>query len=178
MSLTNETALARIEQQAPHFITNSEVSYDGLLSVETTRDQIINFLQFLRNDEMMQCNFLTTMSAVHYPENAGREMAMVYHLHNWMANFRMRVKVFLPISDPSIPTATTVWPTANWMERQEYDFFGVIFTGHPNLTRILNVDEMEVFPMRKEFKLEDGTRTDKDDRFFGRDGNYEQRFDV
>ena len=63
------------------------------------------------------------------------------------------------------------------MERETYDFFGVIFTGHPDLRRILNVDDMDVFPMRKEFKLEDGTRTDKDDRFFGREGNYQQRLD-
>lgn len=178
MSLTNETALARIEQQAPHFIVKAEVSHDDLLCIETTREQIIDFLQFLRNDEMMQCNFLTTLCAVHYPEQEGREMAIVYHLHNWADNYRLRLKVFLPITDPSIPTATTVWPTANWMERQEYDFFGINFTGHPNLVRILNVDEMEVFPMRKEYRLEDGTRTDKDDRFFGREGNYEQRFDI
>jgi NADH-quinone oxidoreductase subunit C len=63
------------------------------------------------------------------------------------------------------------------MERQEYDFFGIIFTGHPDLKRILNVDDLDVFPMRKEYRLEDGTRTDKDDRFFGRTGNFDRRFD-
>jgi NADH-quinone oxidoreductase subunit C len=94
-----------------------------------------------------------------------------------MDNFRIRVKIYTPEDDASVPTATTLWATANWMERQEYDFFGINFTGHPNLVRILNVDDMEVFPMRKQYRLEDGTRTDKDDRFFGRDGNYEQTFD-
>jgi len=64
------------------------------------------------------------------------------------------------------------------MERQEYDFFGIEFTGHPDLRRILNVDDLDVFPMRKEYKLEDGTRTDKDDRFFGRDGHYGQSFET
>jgi len=93
-----------------------------------------------------------------------------------MENVRMRVKVSLSIEDPAIPSATSLWPTANWMERQEYDFFGIQFQGHPNLVRILNVDDLDVFPMRKEYKLEDGTRTDKDDRFFGRDGNYSQSF--
>lgn len=177
MALTNELAFARIEQKGAHFIKSSETSYDGMLNVVTTREQIIEFLRFLRDDEQMQCNFLTSLCAVHYPESAGEEFAIVYHLHNWMDNFRLRVKVFLPETDPSIPTATTLWPTANWMERQEFDFFGIQFTGHPNLTRILNVDEMDVFPMRKQYRLEDGTRTDKNDQFFGRDGNYAQTFD-
>ena len=59
---------------------------------------------------------------------------------------------------------------ANWMERETYDFYGVNFVGHPNLKRILNVDEMDYFPMRKEFPLEDQTRIDKDDEMFGRGG--------
>ena len=177
MALTNELALARIEQKGAHFIKSSETSYDGMLCVESTREQIIDFLHFLRDDEQLQCNFLTSLCGVHYPERTGEEICVVYHLHNWVDNFRMRVKIYTPENDASVPTATTLWPTANWMERQEYDFFGINFTGHPNLVRILNVDEMEVFPMRKQYRLEDGTRTDKDDRFFGRDGNYEQTFD-
>jgi NADH-quinone oxidoreductase subunit C len=102
---------------------------------------------------------------------------MIYHLHNWTKNVRIRVKVFFSKDDPHVPTATSLWPSANWQERQEYDFFGVVFTGHPDLRRILNVDDMEVFPLRKEYRLEDGTRTDKDDRFFGRDGHVGRSFD-
>ena len=177
MGLTNELALARIEHQAPQYIKVSETALDGMLVVETTREQIIDFLRFLRDDEQLHCNFLTSLCTVHFPEQEGREMSVVYLLHNWVDNFRMRVKIFFPISDPTVPTATVLWPTANWMERQEYDFFGVQFTGHPDLRRILNVDEMEVFPMRKEYSLEDGTRTDKDDRYFGRSGNYDLSFD-
>ena len=177
MALTNDLALARIEQKGAAFIKSSEISYDGMLCVETTPAQIIDFLRFLREDEQLQCNFLTSLCGVHYPEKTGQEIAVVYHLHNWMDNFRMRVKLYVPESDPTVPSATAVWLSANWMERQEYDFFGINFTGHPNLVRILNVDEMEVFPMRKQYRLEDGTRTDKDDRFFGRDGNYAQTFE-
>ena len=67
-----------------------------------------------------------------------------------------------------MPSITSVFSAANWMERQEFDFFGIIFTGHPNLKRILNMDEMTYHPMRKEYPLEDGTREDKNDKMFGR----------
>jgi NADH-quinone oxidoreductase subunit C len=83
-------------------------------------------------------------------------------------NLRIRIKIFVPENHLEVPTATVLWPTANWMERQEYDFFGIIFKGHPNLKRILNMDDITFFPMRKEFPLEDQTRDDKNDAMFGR----------
>ena len=94
----------------------------------------------------------------------------MYHLHNLVDNVRIRFKVFTDINKPDVYTATQLYATANWMERETYDFFGVNFVGHPNLKRILNVDEMDYFPMRKEFPLEDQTRIDKDDEMFGRGG--------
>jgi NADH-quinone oxidoreductase subunit C len=175
--LTNELVLARIEQQHPGAVVLSDAGYDGILQLETTRELLTGLLQLLRDDQELNYHFLTTLNTVHYPDNKDRELELVYHLHNWPANRRIRVKVMIPVSDPHIPTATTLWPSANWMERQEYDFFGVLFDGHPNLTRILNVDDLDVFPLRKEFRMEDGTRTDKDDRFFGRDGHVGQQFD-
>lgn len=177
MHLNNEIALARIEQQHPGAVAHSETSYDGMLSLETSRDHIQALLQFLRDDDSLQFQFLTTLCGIHNPDDAGRELGVIYHLHNWRQNFRLRVKVFFPIDDPHVPSACNIWPAANWMERQEYDFFGIRFTGHPNLKRILNVDDLDVFPLRKEFRLEDGTRTDKDDRFFGRDGHVGRSFD-
>jgi len=93
---------------------------------------------------------------------------VVYHLHNLTDNIRLRFKVFTSSAQPDIFTATQLYSSANWMERETYDFFGIHFVGHPNLKRILNVDEMEYFPMRKEFPLEDQTRIDKDDAMFGR----------
>ena len=83
-------------------------------------------------------------------------------------NIRIRFKVFTDISQPDIYTATGLFSAANWMERETYDFFGINFVGHPNLKRILNVEEMDYFPLRKEFPLEDQTRIDKDDEMFGR----------
>ncbi len=120
----------------------------------------------------MQFRFLTDLQAVHYPDNTGRELAVVYHLHNLQANVRIRFKVYTNISTPDVFSATALYSAANWMERETYDFFGVNFVGHPNLKRILNVDEMDYFPMRKEFPLEDQTRIDKDDDMFGRGKSY------
>ncbi len=97
---------------------------------------------------------------------------MVYHLHSLTNNIRLRFKVFTNIETPDIFTATQLYSCANWMERETYDFFGVNFIGHPNLKRILNVDEMDYFPMRKEYPMEDQTRVDKDDEMFGRGGTF------
>ena len=95
-------------------------------------------------------------------------MGVVYHLHNFETNQRIRVKTFTAIDDPEIPTMTDLFSAANWMEREAWDFFGINFIGHPQLKRILNMVEMVSHPMRKEFPMEDSGRTDKDDRFFGR----------
>jgi NADH-quinone oxidoreductase subunit C len=80
----------------------------------------------------------------------------------------VRIKTFFDINKPDVPTVTDLWPSSNWMERETFDFFGVKFKGHPNLKRILNVDEMDIFPLRKEYPLEDQTREDKSDKMFGR----------
>ena len=85
-----------------------------------------------------------------------------------MNNFRIRLKAYVPIENPEIDSLVDIYAGANWMERETYDFYGIIFKGHPNLTRILNEDSMDYFPMRKEYRLEDETREDKDDTFFGR----------
>jgi NADH-quinone oxidoreductase subunit C len=69
---------------------------------------------------------------------------------------------------PAVRTVSDLFSAANWMERETYDFYGIIFEGHPNLKRILNVEYLDYFPMRKEYPLEDPTREDKDNRFFGR----------
>ena len=123
---------------------------------------------FLKNDPDMRFTFLTDLCAIHYPDNTqDRQYAIVYHMHNWYENKRIRIKAFLN-GTPEIKTVSNIFLSANWMERETYDFYGVNFIGHPQLKRILNMDEMVSFPMRKEFPLEDSGRTDKDDRFFGR----------
>ena len=97
-----------------------------------------------------------------------KQIAIMYQLHSLTHNWRIRLKIYLPEENAVTPTLTTLFSAANWMERETYDFFGVNFVGHPNLIRILNVDEMDYFPLRKEYPLEDQSRTDKDDEMFGR----------
>lgn len=141
----------------------------GMLSFEVERSKVIEVMKFLRDDEILRFNFLTTLCAVHYPANElERQIEMVYQMHNWVDNVRVRFKTHLNGENPEIATATGLFLCANWMEREAYDFYGVNFVGHPDLRRILNMDEMVSFPMRKEFPMEDGGRTDKNDRYFGR----------
>jgi NADH-quinone oxidoreductase subunit C len=140
----------------------------GLLTLTTNRQHIISLLEYLKHHKTFCFNFLTDLTGIHLPDNKDAEFGVIYHLHSLENNVRIRIKVFLSQDDIHIPTATTIWPTANWMERETFDFFGILFDGHPNLIRILNIEEMDYFPMRKEYALEDATREDKIDALFGR----------
>ena len=139
-----------------------------MLTFTAPKDLNLKVLQFLFDDAELRFQFLTDITAVHYPDNIRQELAVVYHVHNLVDNIRIRFKVFTDINKPDVFSATALYQSANWMERETFDFYGVNFVGHPNLKRILNVDDMEYFPMRKEFPLEDQSRLDKDDEMFGR----------
>jgi len=169
MALTNDRIKERLIEKFGEQVSNFEEPY-GMLTFEVPKDMNLKVMQFLYDDEELRFQFLTTLCAVHYPDNKGRELAMVYHLHNLVDNVRIRFKAYLDINKPDIFTATRLYEAANWLERETYDYFGVNFIGHPNLVRILNVDEMDYFPLRKEYPLEDQTRKDKDDEMFGRGG--------
>jgi NADH-quinone oxidoreductase subunit C len=170
MALTNDLIRQRLTEQFGDQLTGWETPY-GLLTFEAPKELNLKVLNFLYDDEELAFRFLTDLTVVHYPAYAGRELAVVYHLHNLVENIRLRFKVFAPIAQPDVYTATGLFASANWQEREAYDFYGVNFVGHPNLIRIMNVDEMDYFPMRKEYPLEDQTRIDKDDEMFGRGGS-------
>lgn len=168
MALTNEIIRQKLIDNFGEEITGWEEPY-GMLTFSAQKDLNLKVLQFLYDDPELQFRFLTDLCAVHYPERAGEELAVVYHIHNLIDNIRIRFKIYTDSTKPDVFSASALFSAANWMERETYDFYGVNFIGHPNLKRILNVDEMEYFPMRKEFPLEDQTRLDKDDEMFGRD---------
>lgn len=141
---------------------------NGMLTFTTKRENIIEILTHLYTSSVLKFNFITDITGIHLPDNKGAEFGVIYHLHSFENGIRIRVKVFLSENDLNIPTAVNLYVGANWMERETFDFYGINFVGHPNLKRILNIEEMDYFPMRKEYPLEDATREDKIDALFGR----------
>lgn len=158
----------KIQSKYEGALLYADMQYDFpvfILKKESCKD----VLKFLKEDKELDFHFLTTMCGLHHPENEkDKEFGIMYQLHNMPKNWRIRLKTYMPKDNLDMPTVTDIWETAGWMERQEYDFFGFNFVGHPNLTRILNMDEMNYFPMRKEYPLEDARREDKNDKMFGR----------
>lgn len=155
----------KLNAQFPGAIEVSELSYD-FPTLTIKKENIHEVLSLLKSEPDFNFHFLTDLTGIQTADE--KHLGVVYHLHNMMKNFRVRVKTFFPMDKPEIPTATDLWDGANWMERETFDFYGVKFKGHPNLKRILNVDEMDIHPLRKEYPLEDQTRDDKSDKMFGR----------
>ncbi len=137
----------------------------GVLQFEVPTTSVLTLLEELKG---LGFDFLVDLTGVHYPHDEGKELAVVYHVVNLKTRDRIRTKTYMSEEKPEIPSATAIYEAANWMERETYDFYGILFQGHPNLKRILNVDEMDYHPMRKQYPLEDQTREDKDDEMFGR----------
>jgi NADH-quinone oxidoreductase subunit C len=131
-------------------------------------EEVHGLIEALKEDANLSFNFLTLIGGIHYPDNKGEELVVVYHLHSWKNNFRIRLKTKLSMEKPEIQSITDLFMGANWMERETFDFYGIQFTNHPDLRRILNEETMDYHPMLKQYALEDDTREDKDDRFFGR----------
>src|SRR5690606_13888094 len=167
MALTNDIIKEKLIAKFGELLTDWEEPF-GLLTFTAPKDENLKVMQFLYDDPELRFQFLTDLCGVHYPGGKTGDLAVVYHLHNLKDNVRLRFKVFTTTANPEIYTATSLYSSANWMERETFDFFGINFIGHLNMKRILNVEEMDYFPLRKEFPLEDQSRTDKDDEMFGR----------
>ena len=162
----SKTVEAYIEEISKDF-SSIDLSVDdyGMHNAVVAKNEIHGVMEKLKEAGF---NFLTDLTGSHYPENEGEEFQVVYHLHHFYDNLRVRLKVNLAKDDLEIPSVTDLFAGANWMERETFDFYGIQFSNHPNLSRILNVDDMDYHPMRKEFALEDETRDDKEDKYFGR----------
>lgn len=151
----------RFEDQLLH----TQLQHD-FFTITLKKDKIAEIIRYLYDHPELKFQYLTTLCGIHHPEL--RQLSVMYQLHNLYSNLRLRLKIYLPEDNPTVDSLTSVFAAANWMERETYDFYGVFFQGHPNLKRILNVDEMIIFPMRKEYPLEDQVRQDKNDAMFGR----------
>ncbi len=123
------------------------------LTLEVRREHLPTVAQALRDDPALRFELCLGVSGVHYPQERDRELHAVYPLMSITHNRRLRVEVATPDTDPHIPTLFPVYPTTDWHERETYDFFGIIFDGHPSLTRIEMPDDWVGHPQRKDYPL-------------------------
>lgn len=150
--------LHKLQEKFPQSIIASK-SYRNEVTVTVNKGDILSICQFLKNDQTLQYNYLSDLCGV---DNVGQQprFEVVYHLYSLINNRRLRVKAPVDEDDCSIDSVSKIWATANWHEREAYDMYGIIFKSHPNLRRILNPDEFEGHPLRKDFPLK-GLRADK-----------------
>jgi NADH-quinone oxidoreductase subunit C len=125
----------------------------GQLSIRIAPERIVEVCDALRRDSKTPFDFLSDLTCVHFPEREDAPFEIVYQLYSIEANERVRLKVSVKDGE-GVESVTSVWPTANWMEREVFDLFGVVFRNHPDLRRILLPEDWEGHPLRKEYPLE------------------------
>jgi NADH-quinone oxidoreductase subunit C len=129
------------------------VIHRGEITFHVAREHLPALVRHLRDDAYLRFEFCSGVSGVHYPTDQGQELHAVYHLQSMTHNRRIRLEVSAPDADPHIPSVVATYPTADWHERETYDMFGIIFDGHPALTRILMPDDWPGHPQRKDYPL-------------------------
>jgi NADH-quinone oxidoreductase subunit C len=129
------------------------VVYRDELTLDVRRDHLVTVAKILRDDPALRYELCLGVSGVHYPDEAGRELHAVYPLMSITHNRRIRLEVAVPDDDAHVPSLFSVYPTTDWHERETYDFFGIVFDGHPSLTRIEMPDDWEGHPQRKDYPL-------------------------
>lgn len=129
------------------------VIHRGEITFHVHRDHLLEVASLLRDDPALRFEFLSGVNGVHYPGDAGRELHAVYHLASYTWNRRIRVETSVPDADPHLPSLVRTYPAADWHEREAWDMFGIVFDGHPALTRILMPDDWPGHPQRKDYPL-------------------------
>jgi NADH-quinone oxidoreductase subunit C len=129
------------------------VIHRGEITFHVRREDLLAVARMLRDDDALRFEFCSGVSGVHYPSDEGRELHAVYHLLSMTHNRRIRLEVTAPDGDPHIPSIVSVYPTNDWHERETFDMFGIVFDGHPALTRILMPDDWPGHPQRKDYPL-------------------------
>ncbi|MFM7217028.1 MAG: NADH-quinone oxidoreductase subunit C [Bacteroidota bacterium] len=163
---TIDLVIAALRERFAEGIITVETAYDFQV-VFLKKDKVMEVLRFLHDHDQFQFRYLTTMCGLHLP-GTSHPFGMMYQVHSLVNNLRLRFKSFTTAEDLEYDSLTPLFRAANWMEREAFDFFGFRFKGHPDLRRILNMDDMDYHPLRKEYPIEDATRYDKDDTLFGR----------
>ena len=148
-----DTLVATLGDEAFAAAIERVVVFRDQLTLEVRREHLPAVAQALRDDAGLRFELCLGVSGVHYPEDTGRELHAVYPLMSITHNRRICVEVAAPDADPHIPSLFRVYPTTDWHERETYDFFGIIFDGHPSLTRIEMPDDWVGHPQRKDYPL-------------------------
>src|SRR5215204_618046 len=145
----------RLGDLVPHYsdVITKVVIHRGEITFHVARERLAELVRHLRDDAYLRFEFCSSVSGVHYPADTGRELHAVYHLQSMTHNRRIRLEVSAPDDDPHIPSVVSTYPTADWHERETYDMFGIVFDGHPALTRILMPDDWPGHPQRKDYPL-------------------------
>ena len=125
----------------------------GELTFHVRAERLVEVARRLRDDPELRFELCTGVSGAHYPHDTGRELHAVYHLLSITHNRRVRLEVAVPDAAPRVPSLVAVYPTNDWHERETYDFFGIVFEGHPALTRIQMPDDWPGHPQRKDYPL-------------------------
>ncbi len=146
---------ALVGGQASYAEAVDRVAIDrGEMTIVVRREHLVPVCRALRDDPELRFEICSSVSGVHFPQEVGRELHVAYHLLSITHGARrVRLEVTAPDADPHIPSVVEVYPMANWHERETWDFFGVIFDGHPALTRILMPDDWPGHPQRKDYPL-------------------------
>ena len=129
------------------------VVHRGEITFFIRRERLLEVARLLRDEEALRFEMCLGVSGVHYPGETGRELHAVYHLLSMTHNRRIRLEVTCPEADPHVPSVVAVYPTNDWHERETWDFFGIVFDGHPSLTRIEMPDDWPGHPQRKDYPL-------------------------
>ena len=164
--MTNEFVLEAINREFPDAVIASSEPF-GFLTIEVKKEELKKIIHHLK-ESSLRFIFLTDICGIHYPEDKEKELGIIYRLHNLEDNIRIRIKSFFSRENAEVDTITDLYSGANWMERETFDFYGIKFKGHPDLRVIVNSEDLGYHPLLKEYALEDGTRTDKNDTMFGR----------
>ena len=144
-----------LERSYPEFNEDIErvVLDRGELTLHVKADRLFHVAQVLRDNPALRFEMCMGVNGVHYPADTNRELHCVYPLLSLTHNRRVRLEVSVPDSNPHIPSLVELWAGNNWHERETFDMFGIIFDGHPGLTRILMPDDWIGHPQRKDYPL-------------------------
>ena len=146
-----DTALAGAGLEAG--VVEGVVIHRGEITFHVRREHLVAVAQLFRDDPALRFELCVGVNGVNYPEDTGRELHAVYHLLSMTHNRRIRLEVTCPDADPHIPSIVATYPTNDWHERETFDMFGIVFDGHPSLTRILMPDDWPGHPQRKDYPL-------------------------